>query len=660
MTTPAPIATVLLARPVPQAYDYLAGDADLAVGQVVRAPFGNSQALGVITGFRDRPENPDVRLKAITEALTTPAVPNRTLDFVRWLAWYNQHPEGAVLKMALRGAEPAKRPRKTPIPEPNPDHPGRTLNPSQHSAAASLGQALDDHMFSTWLLDGVTGSGKTETYFAAIAHLLRRDPTAQVLVLTPEIALSGDVGARFADRFGAEPPIWHADIAEGRRKQIWQAVARNQARCVIGARSALFLPFQNLRLIIVDEEHDSSYKQEEGLTYHARDMAVARAHIEQAVCVLASATPSLESQWNAAASKYGHLRLGERAGGAQKPDLQLVDMRATPPDNGTFLAPPLRQAIAETLAKGEQSLLFLNRRGYAPLTLCRTCGHRLTAPGGENYLVEHKHTGRLVCHLTGFSMRKPKACPECGEETLVSVGPGVERIAEEAQETFPDARVEILSSDLSDTPKVVAARLKAMEAGEIDILVATQMAAKGHNFPNLTLVGVVDADLGLRGADLRAAERTFQVVNQVAGRAGRAEKPGRALIQTYDPDNTTMQTVLRQDREAFVRAELNERQALGLPPFGRLVAVVVSGKTLGQVEGAAETLARTAPQAAGFDLYGPAEPVHGRIRGVWRRRLLLRADLGKDVQGYLKAWRQSYRLPRSVTVQFDVDPQSFF
>lgn len=654
-----PIAQVLFPRPFAAPYDYLTNGLDLAAGQLVTAPLGKSDAMGVVTALLDAPENPDATLKPIGGIVDTPPLPANTLKFINWVAWYNQHPVGSVLKMALRGAEPAKRPKKTPIPTPDPDAPGHTLTTSQTTAAKTLMDGVDEHTFAPMVLEGVTGSGKTETYFTAVAHALRTDPTAQILILTPEIALAQDVAQRFADRFNATPPVWHADIADGQRKHIWKHVADGDCRVVIGARSALFLPFNTLRLIVVDEEHDGSYKQEEGLTYHARDMAVTRAHIEKCACVLASATPSLETHWNVTSGKYKHAHLAERATGATLPTLDIINMRDTPPEGGDFISPPLRQAIRDTLEKSEQSLLFLNRRGYAPLTLCRNCGHRLTAPDGDNYLVEHKYTGRLHCHLTGFSMPKPKACPECNEPTLVSIGPGVERVAQEAKDTFPDAKVVIMSSDITESAKATAEVIAQMEAGEIDILVATQMAAKGHNFPNLTLVGVVDADLGLRGADLRAAERTYQIIHQVAGRAGRAAKAGRALIQTYDPEHTTMTAIAQQDRSAFLADQLNDREALGLPPFGRLVAIVVSGRELKQVESHAMAMVQHAPQADGFDIYGPAEPAHSRIRGQWRRRILLRADAGLNIQAYVAQWRKTVPTPRQLKASFDIDPQSF-
>jgi len=429
---------------------------------------------------------------------------------------------------------------------------------------------------------------------------------------------------------------------------------------VVGARSALFLPFKALRMVVVDEEHDGSYKQEDGFIYQARDLAVARAKIEAALVVLASATPSLESLWNAENGRYRWLRLSDRHGAAQLPDISLIDLRETPPEHGRWLSPPLVKALAETFGRGEQSLLFLNRRGYAPLVLCRACGQKLTAPDTESWLVEHRYTGRLVCHLTGFSMKKPEACPHCGaKDSLVSIGPGVERVEEEARALFPQARIAVFSSDTVHDAEAARGLIDTMAAGEIDILVATQAAAKGHNFPKLTLVGVVDADLGLRGGDLRAGERTFQLLAQASGRAGRHERPGRALLQTYAPDHAVMQALKAQDRDAFVAAEMAAREASGLPPFGRLAAIIASGADPVILEDYVRALAAAAPNAPGVEVYGPADAPQGLIRGRRRKRFLVRADRTVDLQAFLAAWRARVRVPASVRMTVDVDPYSF-
>ncbi len=549
--------------------------------------------------------------------------------------------------------------------EPNPFLAGATLNPSQAAGAAALKAMLaadtaGEGGFNVALLDGVTGSGKTEVYLEAVAAALAADPTAQVLILLPEIALTQAVIARVAERFGAQPGEWHSDVAPPARRRVWEAVAHGRCRIVVGARSALFLPFPNLRLIVVDEEHDASFKQEEGFIYHARDLAVVRAKIEEAAVILASATPSLETLRNAETGRYRWLRLSARHGTAQLPDIELIDLRETPPEHGRWLSPPLVAAMGETFARGEQTLLFLNRRGYAPLVLCKACGQKLTAPDTDSWLVEHRYSGRLVCHLTGFSMPKPRACPHCGaHDSLVSIGPGVERVEEEAKELFPQARVAVFSSDTAFDAREARRLIEAMADGQIDILVATQAAAKGHNFPDLTLVGVVDADLGLRGGDLRAAERTYQLLAQATGRAGRRDRPGRALLQTYAPDHAVMQALKAQDRDAFVAAEMSERELAGLPPYGRLAAVIASGLDPAQLEVFVRTMAQAAPNTEGVEVYGPADAPLGLIRGRRRKRFLVRADRTVDLSAYMATWRARVKPPASVRVAIDIDPYTF-
>jgi primosomal protein N' (replication factor Y) len=715
------IASVLLPMPLPEAFDYAEPEGmSLELGDQVAAPLGPRLLRGVVVGLREAAGG-NRPLKPVEGILEEPRLPPGTVEFVQWAARYSVDWPGQPLAIALRGAR-APKPRPVRIAEltglaparptpartkvleaavvamsppdlaraagvgagvvkglidegalavrlveaiasfasPDPGRPGATLNPSQAAAANDLKSMLAEGGFNVALLDGITGSGKTEVYLEAAATALAADPAAQVLILLPEIALTQAVIGRVAERFGAEPGEWHSDVPPPARRRVWEAVANGRCRIVVGARSALFLPFPNLKLIVVDEEHDASFKQEEGFIYHARDLAVARGKIEDAAVVLASATPSLESLRNAEQGRYRWLRLSSRHGDARLPDISLIDLRETPPDPGRWLSPTLVKAMGETFARGEQTLLFLNRRGYAPLVLCKVCGERMTAPDTDSWLVEHRYSGRLVCHLTGFSMPKPKACPHCGaHDSLVSIGPGVERVEEEARGLFPQARVAVFSSDTIFDAREARRMIEAMADGQIDILVATQAAAKGHNFPNLTLVGVVDADLGLRGGDLRAAERTYQLLAQATGRAGRKDRPGRALLQTWAPEHAVMQALAAQDRDAFVAAEMAERELAGLPPFGRLAAVVVSGIDPVQLEDFVQAMARAAPNSAGVEVYGPADAPLGLIRGRRRKRFLVRADRVVDLSAYMATWRARVKPPAAIRVAIDIDPYSF-
>lgn len=535
---------------------------------------------------------------------------------------------------------------------------GPTLSPAQKAAADRLVEKVKAHTFSATLLDGVPGAGKTEVYFEAIAAALAAG--RQVLVLLPEIALTAQWLKRFEDRFGAPPAAWHSGLTSLERRETWRAIAEARVNIVVGARSALFMPFAKLGLIVVDEEHDQSFKQDEGVVYNARDMAVVRARLESAPIVLASATPSLESVTNVAAGRYAALHLPGRHGGHRLATLSAVDMRREPPARGRWLSPPVVEAMKQTMAAGEQTLLFLNRRGYAPITLCRGCGKGLECPQCSAWLVEHRFRRTLICHHCGYSEPPARDCRHCGAvDQFVACGPGVERLAEEALELFPEARLELFTSDSLMNRDEANAAVERMEKGEIDILVGTQMAAKGHHFPNLTLVAVIDADLGLNGGDLRAAERTFQLLYQVAGRAGRDGRPGRALIQTHNPEHAVIQALVSGDRDRFVEAELHDRSLAGMPPYGRLASLIVSGPDPAAVDNVCSALARHAPQQEGVSVLGPAVAPMALLRGRHRRRFLLKTGRDVAVQPLLHGWLEHIGLPGSVRLQVDVDPYSF-
>jgi primosomal protein N' (replication factor Y) len=542
---------------------------------------------------------------------------------------------------------------------PDPSFKTVTLNEKQREAATHIVDDVARAKFAASLLDGVTGSGKTEVYFEAVSEALRKHK--QVLILLPEIALTVQFLDRFAERFGCRPTEWHSDLSQKERTRSYRAVMNGEARVVVGARSALFLPFRELGLIIVDEEHEQAYKQEEGIIYNARDMAVVRARIEECPVVLASATPSLESYVNATSGRYAHLRLGARHGSAVLPQTLLIDLRQEKTEPGSWLSPPLREALAAALMSGEQAMLFLNRRGYAPLTLCQSCGHKMMCRDCSSWLVEHRYRKRLICHQCGYETTTPPQCPQCGTAaSLIACGPGVERVAEEFSALFPQARVAIASSDTMHGPKETQAAIRAMAKHEIDVLIGTQIVAKGHHFPQLTLVGVIDADLGGSDGDVRARERTFQLLHQVAGRAGRAEKPGLVLIQTRNPQDSVMIALASADRDKFYEQERQLRERAHAPPFGRLAALILSGLDAGEVQDAGRALAKAAPPAKGVKVWGPTAAFYHLLRGQSRERLLVQAERNVDVQAYLRAWLASVKVSNRVRVTVDVDPVSFF
>jgi primosomal protein N' (replication factor Y) len=718
------VVGIVVPRPLKGALDYRVPEGvRLARGDIVEVPLGRSgdPTLGVVWG-KGEGTFERARLKEIVRRFDVPPLKEELLQFASWVASYVVAPLGDVVNLLLRAPDALEpeRDRKAirlgtyqptnlttararvldvasdglarriselaeaagvttavingliklraleevmlppykPGPPPDPAYAGPTLSAAQMNAAAHMIKAVNAHRFEAMLLDGVTGSGKTETYFEAVAATLVQKK--QALILLPEIALTVAFLDRFTKRFGVKPTEWHSDLTGAQRRRNWRAVMMGDARVVVGARSALFLPFKELGLIIVDEEHDTAFKQEDGLIYHARDMAVVRARMENCPIALCSATPSLETWVNAETHKYAHLRLPERHGKATLPQASLIDMRKEETPKGEFLSPTLVNAVVETLAQGEQAMLFLNRRGFAPLTLCKACGHKIGCPRCTSWLVEHRYRRKLVCHHCGYDRQIPAACPECKTQgAFIACGPGVERVSEEVKLKFPNARTNIASSDTMSGPRQIQLAIDAIANHEVDILIGTQIVAKGHNFPMLTLVGVVDADLGLEGADPRARERTFQLLHQVSGRAGRADRPGRVLIQTSDPNHQVLKAIASGKRDAFYAVEWGKREVAGLPPFGRMAALILSGRKEEQVHDIGEQLAASAPNAKGVQVWGPAPAPLAMIRGQTRLRLAVHTDRTVNLQAYLRAWLDPVKLPSSVFLSIDVDPQSF-
>ena len=696
----------------------------VAPGSIVLAPLGPRQLAGVVWEAEHMPSDAEVgdnRLRNLAAAYDLPPIAAPLRRLIEWTANYYLSPPAAVLRMALSSASALDGGRTVieyratgvaperltpqraqalerigerqglvrelaaiadvsdavirglvkigaieaveiavddPFPLPDPRFGPPELSAVQRAVAETIVAAVQAKKFDPMLLDGVTGSGKTEVYFEGIAAAV--EAGRQTLVLLPEIALTEPFLKRFAARFGHLPVAWHSDLRQSQRRRAWRAVASGEAKVVVGARSALFLPYADLGLIVVDEAHETSFKQEEGVMYHARDVAVMRGSFEQVPVVLASATPAIETRQMVEIGKYRELKLPGRYGVAQMPAISIVDLTLDPPMKQRWLAPSLVVALQETLERGEQSLLFLNRRGYAPLTLCRHCGHRFRCPNCTAWMVEHRLTARLACHHCGHVMPPPAACPECHEEdSLVACGPGVERIADEVAALLPDARTAIITSDTIWSPAKAAEFVNRMEAGDIDVVIGTQLVTKGYHFPNLTLVGVVDADLGLSGGDLRAAERSFQQIAQVAGRAGRGAKPGRVLLQTREPGAPVIQALLTGDAESFYHAETESRREAGAPPFGRYAAIIVSSEKLDEAVDTARLIGHAAPEVEGMMVFGPAPAPLAMLRGRHRQRLLVHARRALDVQDVIRSWLGGLEWKRGVRVAVDVDPYSF-
>jgi primosomal protein N' (replication factor Y) len=715
---------VLVPVALDRAYTYrVPAGMTLAPGDVVAVPLGPNAYAGVVWG--SAPVRPGLhnRLKDIEDKLDLPPLPAELRRFIDWVADYTLGARGTVLAMALRmglhlgpGRERVGVRLAGPAPQrmtaarrrvlnlladqmvrtkaeiaqeagvsagvvdglidegtletlvlppepvaqaPDPDHLLPELSAAQEAAASAL-RALVGAGFSASLIDGVTGSGKTEVYFEAVAENIRKG--RQTLILMPEIALTTQFRNRFAARFGTAPAEWHSQLAPRKRARTFEAIIRNEVSVVVGARSALFLPYADLGLVVVDEEHDPAYKQEDGVHYHARDMAVVRAHEAQIPVLLCSATPSVETEVNARRGRYRRLHLPERFGGQQLPHIEAIDLRREGPARDRFIAPRLAQAVQIALERKEQALLFLNRRGYAPLTLCRACGFRLACPNCDAWLVEHRFRRRLVCHHCGYSLPPPPACPKCAAtDSFTAVGPGVERLQEEVAGLFPDARSIVLSSDLVESVERLREELDDVAEGRFDIVIGTQLVAKGHHFPKLNLVGIVDADLGLANGDPRAAERSFQLLHQVAGRAGRESGQGQGFLQTHQPEHPVMRALISGDRDAFYGAEIEMREKTGYPPFGRLAALIVSGADRHESEGFAKKLATAAPYDEAVRVLGPAEAPLAVVRGRYRFRLLAKSPRSFDLSHYIRGWiAHAPKTRGSLKLEVDIDPQSFF
>lgn len=721
------VVGILLPLPFDKPFDYLADD-DIKVGQLVEVPFGSGKQIGMVYQLEGSSDLLIQKIKRIIKVFDFPCFSAKLIKFLEWVAQYNLAPLGMVLKMIIsvrtvfepspmtvlyklsgktlaeaklknsdarwqvmdllkhapytrqeiaKGAgvsqsviktlidtgvlEPIYVENKREFLDPVGDYCKINLNAEQQQAADILCRKVGNG-FSVTLLEGVTGSGKTEVYFEAVAKALEQDK--QVLILVPEISLTTQWLGRFQKRFGVRPANWHSGLSLKERVDTWKAIAEGRVKVVVGARSALFLPYTNLGLMVVDESHDHSFKQEDFVNYQGRDMAVVRAKIEQIPLILSTATPDLETLVNVEEQKYDCVKLTSRYADAKLPEIKVVDLKKDRPQKGewgvSWLSPSLVKALEENLQKGEQSVLFLNRRGYAPLLICRDCGHRMQCPSCSAWLTEHKKSGVLMCHHCGYVDDIPKKCPHCdSEEGLTACGPGVERVAEEALNRFPNAKIEILSSDNAGSFTAVSKIIERMERKEIDILVGTQIIAKGHHFPNLTLIGIIDADLGLMGSDLRASEQTYQLLSQVAGRAGRGEKSGQVFLQTVYPENNVLQAILHNDRNSFIEFEKTTRKLLHYPPYGKLAALIVSGANATLVERVAANLGKTAPHTEHIEVLGPAPAPLYLLKDKYRYRLLLKTSRQINIQKVIKEWLAMNKIPNLIRVEVDIDPYSF-
>ena len=663
---PSSCAGVLLPLPLGEVYDYLIPSSlPVSVGDMVEVEFGRQRLKGLVWEVDKLTALPFSKLKIISGKMEEFSFTKENLDFLKWASTYTTFPRGALLKMMMSVPQvftPLKRPRpQEPFAEPDPFFKKPHFEAQQEEGLALIQKEVTKGRYSVTLLDGVTGSGKTELYLEALTSCFLQGK--QALILVPQISLAPQIAHRFERRFGVAPAVWHSSLTPAQRRETWKQIHSGHAKAVIGARSSLFLPYGNLGMIVVDEEHDTAYKQEEGVIYHARDLAVARAYLGKFPCLLTSATPSLETLYNCGLGKYHHIRLRSRYKGAQFPAVHLIDLRKAfaQKEEKFWIAPLLAARLKETVRAGEQALIYLNRRGYAPLTLCGQCGAKAQCPHCSTWLVHHRTKEALLCHHCGHKIHFSKNCLQCGaEESWVFCGPGVERIAEEIALRFPSFRTAVISSDSVDDEKTMGELASKIHKHDLDVLIGTQMIAKGHHFPNLTLVGIIDGDLGLSGGDLRSSEKTYHALHQVAGRAGREEKPGHVYLQTYAPEHPVLASLLSGEREAFIAQEMAYRQKGNMPPFSRLASLIFSSPHEKAVEEVARAFARHAPQGPNIGVFGPGPAPLALLRGNYRWRMLLQTPRSSlSIQTLLLEWKNRVKVPLSVKVKVDIDPYSF-
>ncbi|MBP7189738.1 MAG: primosomal protein N' [Rickettsiaceae bacterium] len=636
---------VILPHPHLPELDYMS-DLDLEVGDIVTVPLRNKEIPAIVCAINVDGKFKNLRsVVAKVEMKVTPKI----IDFIFKAAKYYMVEVGSIVKLMLpaplQGGRASKEISQSIQNIKLPD-----LSEDQLSALNEIKTHANPSV-----LKGITGSGKTEVYFHLIADVLASG--AQALLMLPEIALSAQIIERFRARFCFKPAIWNSKVTKAKKRDLLRGIINGEVKVVIGTRSSLFLPYKNLGIIVVDEEHDASYKQEDNVLYNARDMAVMRSAMVGGKVVLASATPSIETLYNSRIGKYDLVNLHSRFGEAVLPDVEIVDMRTQKLEKGAWISPVLRRAIKRSLESQQQSMIFLNRRGYAPMVLCRSCGHKVTCNACSAWLVMHKAKQKLECHHCGYSQDMVTDCIECGElDSIISCGPGVERIAEEVARIFPEAKIQLITKEEMKSESEIDAVLAKIQNHEVDILIGTQIITKGYHFPKLNLVGVVDSDVGFSGGDLRAAERSFQLLYQVSGRAGRENTKGKVLMQTFSPENAVIEFLKDHEFEKFIEYELDTRVSSNMPPVTKMAAMLISGPDESKIMIEAKKIVRISPRADKVRILGPVPALLSKLQNKYRYRILIIADRKIDIQSYISTWLSNYRLPGAMTMKVDIDP----
>ena len=659
------IINVLLPLPFNQTFQYFCNDSEkIKIGDFVSVPFKDKIIIGCVWEKKNKSKTKISlkKIRNIKKRLKFSPLNKSNIDFINWVSKYTMNDIGVTLKLCLSIKQIFKKKKIDKIKNnySKISFNKANLNNEQLDAKEFICKKIDKKEFSTIVIDGIAGSGKTEVYFEAINKCLIEKK--QILVLLPEISMTTQWLDRFKERFKIDPLLWHSEVKISDKIKIWKFVSEGNASVIVGARSALFLPFKNLGLIIIDEEHDQSFKQEEGIIYNARDMAIVRAKITDIPIILCSATLSLETKLNIIEKKYNVVNLKKRFGGAKLPLVKIVDISENPPEKGNWLSEYVHNELKETIKSGNQALFFLNRKGFAPYVFCNSCNKKVSCPNCDVGLVFHKKINSLICHHCGYRTlfkNDNKKCNDCNKNDFFLYGPGVERIYEEIKNINRNIKIEILTSDIMQKKGQGENILRRFESEDIDVIIGTQILSKGHHFPRLTLVVVVDADFGFIGGDLRAAEKTFQLLTQVSGRSGRASLAGKVLIQTAMSNNAILENIKKFDINGFFLEELNNRKDSGLPPFKKLCSLMLTSKNQKKLDNFCKKMKVELEPSNDFEVLGPAPPYISFLRGRYRKRFIIRCQRNKNIQEYVKNWLNKFQKPFDLRISVDVDPYNF-
>ena len=625
-------------------------------GDFVKAPFGLNEITGVVWPYEQKTEK-QFKIKKISKKINVKNLNSSMIKFISWFSKYNLVPLGMSLKMCLLNKDVVEKDfNKEFVKFKVKKSKNKFLLNAEQKKSLIFMKSIGNN-YNVTVLEGVAGSGKTLVYFERVKDLINKG--FQALILLPEIALTNQFSRRFQEFFGAEPAIWHSGTTKKNKSIIWKGITEGKIKIVIGARSSLFLPFKNLGIIVVDEEHDVSYKQDEGVSYNARDMAITRASLENIPINLVTSIPSIETYNNIVNKKYHITKLEKRYREASLPNIEIINLHSEVLNKGSWIANKTISKVDQYLDKGDQVLFFLNRRGYAPFVICKKCGYKFECPNCAVNLNFHKKFNKLLCHYCGHKSSLSRVCKDNKKCDLLFCGPGVERIFSELEKIYPNKKIAIFSSDTLKKNKITNTLLKKVEKKKIDILVGTQLLSKGFHFPKLNCIVVVDCDFSSHGYDLRSAEKNIQLYHQLAGRAGRESNTSTIYFQTYTPDDEVLLNISKNDPHAFLQKELLLRKEKKLPPFYRLISLIISGKNEPLIMKFAISVKSKLPKINEVNVLGPVLAPITKLKKKYRCRILIRYPKNLFIQKYLSKSLNKIKIASGIKLEVDVDPINF-